>query len=154
VNQSGYGTGTQREPGRNSSFIFTKRRRSDGTITSRVYIEEVSSASGRSRREHLYGSFSREGGTGRNRQSRPGDEPAEFQKKYGSFLSDASSLTGLPILQQRGKTCYIVRIAGTGARQRTSRSRRKGSPAKTLTIRAASEGTWGNTIDIVVATAP
>jgi len=77
----------------------------------------------------------------------------EFQKKYGSFLSDGFLAHGVyQFFNNGGKTCYIVRIAGTGARAADIALKdRKGSPAKTLTIRAASEGTWGNTIDIVVA---
>ena len=76
----------------------------------------------------------------------------EFQKKYGSFLSDSFLAHGVyQFFNNGGKTCYIVRIAGTGARAADIALKdRKGSPVKTLTIRAASEGAWGNTLDIVV----
>jgi phage tail sheath protein FI len=79
----------------------------------------------------------------------------EFQKKYGAFLSDSFLAHGVyQFFNNGGKTCYIVRIAGTGARAADIALKdRKGSPAlpaKTLTVRAASEGVWGNTVDIVV----
>lgn len=77
----------------------------------------------------------------------------EFQKKYGSFLNDSFLAHGVyQFFNNGGKTCYIVRIAGTGARAADIALKdRKGSPAKTLTVRAASEGTWGNKLDIVIA---
>ncbi len=77
----------------------------------------------------------------------------EFQKKYGSFLSDGFLAHAVyQFFNNGGKTSYIVRIASTGARAAdiALKDRKTGSPAKTLTIRAANEGNWGNTLDIVV----
>ena len=79
----------------------------------------------------------------------------EFQKKYGSFLSDSFLAHAVyQFFNNGGKTCYVVRIAGTGARAADLALKdRKGAPTKTLTIRAASQGAWGNTLDIVVTDA-
>ncbi|MGH9929223.1 MAG: phage tail sheath family protein [Pyrinomonadaceae bacterium] len=74
----------------------------------------------------------------------------QFESTYGGYLGD-SSLS--PAVQQffnnGGRKAYIVRIAGPGAiAADISIKDRKG--AKTLTIRAANEGAWGNKLDVVI----
>jgi phage tail sheath protein FI len=77
----------------------------------------------------------------------------EFQKKHGSFPSGGYLAHSVyQFFNNGGKSCYIVRIAGKGARAADIALKdRKGSPSKTLTIRASSEGAWGNALDIEIA---
>lgn len=74
----------------------------------------------------------------------------QFENTYGGYLAD-SSLS--PAVQQffanGGRKANIVRIAGPGAiAADISIKDRKG--ARTLTIRAANEGAWGNKLDVVI----
>jgi phage tail sheath protein FI len=78
----------------------------------------------------------------------------EYETKYGGFLNNAFlSHSVLQFFNNGGKKCYIVRIAGAGAAAASIAllDRKTANPARTLTIRAANEGVWGNRIDIVVA---
>ena len=79
----------------------------------------------------------------------------EFQTKYGAFLSDPAGALGHSVLQffnNGGKASYVVRIAelGAAAAEITIKDR-KAAPANTLTIKASSEGEWGNKLDIEVS---
>jgi phage tail sheath protein FI len=76
----------------------------------------------------------------------------EYQTKYGGFLADSFlSHSVLQFFSNGGKKCYVVRIAGAGAATASIVLRdRKGTPARTITLRAASEGAWGNRLDVVV----
>ncbi|MGB8507298.1 MAG: hypothetical protein WCD76_02745, partial [Pyrinomonadaceae bacterium] len=75
----------------------------------------------------------------------------EYQKKYGAYLNDSFlSHSVLQFFNNGGKKCYVIRIAGSGATAAAIAIRdRKG--AKTLTIRAANEGAWGNNLDVVTS---
>lgn len=74
----------------------------------------------------------------------------EFENNYGGIIADSSlSHAVRQFFNNGGKKTYIVRIAGAGAvAADISIKDRKG--AKTLTIRAANEGAWGNKLDIVI----
>lgn len=76
----------------------------------------------------------------------------EFEAKYGAYLN--SSFLAHAVFQffnNGGKRCYIVRVAGSGATAAAIAIKdRKAAPAKTLTIRAANEGAWGNKLDMVI----
>jgi phage tail sheath protein FI len=76
----------------------------------------------------------------------------EFESVYGGFLADSSLSHAVhQFFNNGGKKTYVVRIAGTGAvAADISIKDRKTAAAKTLTIRAANEGAWGNKLDIVI----
>jgi len=76
--------------------------------------------------------------------------PQEFENAYGGYLADSSlSFAVHQFFNNGGKKAYIVRVAGTGAvAADISIKDRKG--AKTLTIKAANEGAWGNKLDVVI----
>lgn len=79
--------------------------------------------------------------------------PQEFENSYGNYLSDSSlSHAAHQFFNNGGKKLYIVRIAGSGAvAADISIKDRKAAPVKTLTVRAANEGAWGNILDMVIA---
>ncbi len=77
----------------------------------------------------------------------------EFTSLYGGFLSDSFlAHSVLQFYNNGGKKCYIVRVAGAGATAASIaiKDRRGGAAAKTITIGAASEGVWGNKLDLVI----
>jgi hypothetical protein len=77
----------------------------------------------------------------------------EFEKKYGTFISSSFlAHTVFQFFNNGGKKCYIVRVAGSGAlAAEIAIKDRKTTPAKTLTVKAANEGAWGNKLDVVIA---
>ncbi|MFX0194758.1 MAG: phage tail sheath family protein [Candidatus Hodarchaeota archaeon] len=78
----------------------------------------------------------------------------EFEIKYGTYLSDSRLAHAvLQFFRNGGKKCYIIRVAGTGARAAdiVIRDRKTNAPAPTLTIRAANEGIWGNRVDVGIS---
>jgi phage tail sheath protein FI len=77
---------------------------------------------------------------------------AEFEPALGTFLSDGFLAHSVfQFFNNGGRKCYIVRIAGTGARpaQITIKDR-KATAANTMVIAAASPGEWGNLIDVAI----
>jgi phage tail sheath protein FI len=78
--------------------------------------------------------------------------PQEFEANYGDYLSDSSLSHAVhQFFNNGGKKTYVVRIAGSGAAAADiSIKDRKGAPTKTLTVRAANEGTWGNKLDVAI----
>ena len=77
----------------------------------------------------------------------------EFESVYGGFLADSSLTHAVhQFFTNGGKKTYVVRIAGAGAvaADISIKDRKTPTPAKTLTIRAANEGAWGNKLDIVI----
>jgi len=76
----------------------------------------------------------------------------EFEAKYGKYLNDSwLSHSVHQFYNNGGKKCYIVRVAGAGAAAAAIGLKdRRGTAAKTITIAAASEGAWGNNLDIVI----
>lgn len=76
----------------------------------------------------------------------------EFQNLYGGFMS--SSYLAHAVYQffnNGGSICYIVRVAGDNtATASVELSDRATSPASTLTVSAASEGAWGNGVEIEI----
>ncbi len=79
----------------------------------------------------------------------------EFHEVYGSLQGDVflePSIAGF--FENGGRSCYVLRIAHLVARHREERARAaflrvsddQGRP--TLTIRAASEGVWGNRVRV------
>jgi hypothetical protein len=77
----------------------------------------------------------------------------EFEAKFGAYLNDSFlAHSAFQFFNNGGKKCYIVRVAGSGARAAEIAIKdRKAAPAKTLTIKAANEGAWGNKLDVVIA---
>src|SRR6266536_4338340 len=81
--------------------------------------------------------------------------PQSFETNYGGFLVGfflAHSVR--QFFNNGGKSCYIVRIAGTGVAAAAialkDRKDTPATPAKTLTISAVNEGEWGNRLDVVI----
>ncbi|HKQ05846.1 MAG TPA: phage tail sheath subtilisin-like domain-containing protein [Blastocatellia bacterium] len=77
----------------------------------------------------------------------------EFQTRYGAFLNDSSLAHAVfQFFNNGGTSCYLVRIAGSGVATAdiSIKDRKSPTPAKTLTIKAANEGAWGNKLDIVI----
>jgi phage tail sheath protein FI len=77
----------------------------------------------------------------------------EFQVKYGQFLPGGHYLahSALQFFNNGGKACYIVRVARSGAAAAAIAIKdRRSSAGKTVTIKAANEGEWGNRIDVVI----
>ena len=76
----------------------------------------------------------------------------QFTTKYGTFIQDSYlAHSVLQFFNNGGKKAYIVRIAGTGARAAAIAIKDRKTPsAKTLTVKAANEGVWGNKIDIAI----
>jgi len=76
----------------------------------------------------------------------------EFEAKYGKYLNDSwLSHSVHQFYNNGGKKCYIVRVAGAGAAAAAIGIKdRRGTAAQTITIAAASEGAWGNSLDIVI----
>ena len=74
----------------------------------------------------------------------------EFENTYGGYLADSSLAHAVHhFFNNGGKKAYIVRVTGAGAfTADISIKDRKG--AKTITIRAANPGEWGNKLDIVI----
>jgi phage tail sheath protein FI len=79
----------------------------------------------------------------------------EYQTKYGGFLNGFYlSHSVMQFFNNGGKKCYVVRVAGSGAASAEVAIRdRRAAPGKTITIRAANEGAWGNKLDVVVTDA-
>jgi hypothetical protein len=77
----------------------------------------------------------------------------EFENAYGGYLTDSSLSHAVhEFFSNGGKKAYIIRVAGAGAvAADVSINDRKG--AKTLTIRAANEGAWGNKLGVVITDA-
>ena len=76
----------------------------------------------------------------------------EYDALYGSFIP-AGFLphSVLQFFNNGGKKAYIVRVAANGAVPATvTINDRKSSAAKTITIRAANPGAWGNKLDIAI----
>lgn len=76
-----------------------------------------------------------------------------FETKYGTYLSDSFLAHAvLQFFNNGGKKCYMVRVAGSGATaaEIAIKDRKRPAPAKTLTIKAANEGAWGNKLDVVI----
>src|SRR5262245_20198455 len=71
---------------------------------------------------------------------------AEFQSRYGQFLTDGHYLAHsvFQFFNNGGKACYIVRIAGGGAVSAdiAIKDRRTTGAGRTLMIKAANEGEW------------
>jgi len=77
----------------------------------------------------------------------------QFTTKYGTFIREKSYLAHsvFQFFNNGGKKTYIVRIAGAGARAAAIAIKdRKTPPVKTLTVKAANEGVWGNRLDIEI----
>ena len=76
----------------------------------------------------------------------------EFEAKYGKYLNGFFLSHAVhKFYDNGGRSCYIVRVAGAGAQAAAiSIKDRRAAPAKTLTISAASEGDWGNKLDVVI----
>jgi uncharacterized protein len=79
--------------------------------------------------------------------------PQEFQSAYGVFLPDSFLARAVfQFFNNGGRKCYVVRVPGAGAVTASiSIKDRKQTSTRTLTIRAANEGAWGNRLDIVIA---
>lgn len=77
----------------------------------------------------------------------------EYQTKYGGFLNGFYlSHSVMQFFNNGGKKCYVVRIAGSGAAAAEIVLKDRQTVAvKTITIRAANEGAWGNKLDVVIA---
>ena len=76
----------------------------------------------------------------------------EFQATYGAFLGDSYlAHAALHFFNNGGKRLYVVRVANGAATADVSVADRKGAPAKTITLAAASPGAWGNALEAVVA---
>ena len=77
----------------------------------------------------------------------------EFQNLYGGFLSDGYLAHAVyQYFNNGGAICYIVRVANTDvAVANITLTDQAGAPQDTLTISAASPGTWGNDLEIVVS---
>src|SRR5262245_17108353 len=77
---------------------------------------------------------------------------AEFQNNFGTFLPDSFlAHSVLQFFNNGGKKIYIVRVAASGASPASIAIKDRGTtPAKTLTIQAASPGAWGNNLDIAI----
>lgn len=78
----------------------------------------------------------------------------EFSATFGTFQVDGFLAHAVShFFQNGGKKCYVVRVAGAGARAAaiSLRDRKSPGPARTLTVSAASPGAWGNDLDLVVA---
>jgi uncharacterized protein len=78
--------------------------------------------------------------------------PAGFEASFGGFLSDSFLAHSVfQFFNNGGKKCYVVRVAGAGARPaQIALKDRKGAASRTLVIRAANAGAWGNAIDVVI----
>ena len=77
---------------------------------------------------------------------------AEFEPAFGAFLADSYLAHSVfQFFNNGGRRCYVVRVAGAGARaaQITIKDR-KTTAANTLVIGTASPGEWGNQLDVVV----
>ena len=76
--------------------------------------------------------------------------PQEFENAYGGYLNDSSLSHAVhDFFSNGGKKAYVIRVAGAGAiAADISINDRKG--AKTLTLKAANEGAWGNKLDVVI----
>jgi phage tail sheath protein FI len=76
----------------------------------------------------------------------------EFDNSFGTFLPDSHLVHAVfQFFNNGGKKCYIVRVAGAGARAAEITIRdRKTAAGATLVIRAASPGEWGNSLDVTV----
>jgi phage tail sheath protein FI len=77
---------------------------------------------------------------------------AEFTASYGSFVQ-ATFLphSVLQFFNNGGKKAYIVRVAPNGAvAAAISIKNRLASPTTSMTISAASEGDWGNKLDVAI----
>jgi phage tail sheath protein FI len=76
----------------------------------------------------------------------------EYQTKYGGFLGGYYlSHSVMQFFNNGGKKCYVVRVAGSGAAAAEIVIRDRRSPAgRTITVRAANEGAWGNKLDLIV----
>jgi phage tail sheath protein FI len=78
----------------------------------------------------------------------------EFTNHYGNFLTDGTSFLAHSVLQffnNGGKRTYIVRIAAADAAVASLTVLDRESAAKpTLTIAAANEGDWGNSLEVVI----
>jgi phage tail sheath protein FI len=76
----------------------------------------------------------------------------EFEAKYGTYVPDSFLSHAVhQFYNNGGKKCYIVRVAGTGAKAAAiSIKDRRAAPVKGLTIAASSEGDWGNRLDIEI----
>ncbi len=77
----------------------------------------------------------------------------EFTASHGGFLNDSYLAHAvLYFFTNGGNACYLARIAGSGAAAASIALRnRKTAAARTLIVRASSEGKWGNRIDVSVA---
>lgn len=76
----------------------------------------------------------------------------EFETNYGKYLNGFFLSHAVHhFFNNGGKKCYIIRVAGPGAQAAAiSIKDRRGVPAKTLTVAAANEGDWGNSLDLVI----
>jgi hypothetical protein len=75
---------------------------------------------------------------------------AEFESRYGGFLSDSYLAHAVfHFFNNGGKKTYVVRVTGSGTATISIKDR-KNDPAETLTIKAANEGAWGNKLDVVI----
>jgi uncharacterized protein len=82
----------------------------------------------------------------------------EFTNHYGDFLTDGTSFLAHSVLQffnNGGKRTYIVRIAAADAAvaSLTVVDRESPTAKPTLTILAANEGNWGNSLQVVITDA-
>jgi hypothetical protein len=77
---------------------------------------------------------------------------AEFETRYGGFLSDSYLAHAIfHFFSNGGKKTYVVRVTGSGAAiAAISIKDRKSDPTETLTIKAANEGAWGNKLQVVI----
>jgi phage tail sheath protein FI len=77
---------------------------------------------------------------------------SEFESKFGTFLDDSwLAHDVVQFFNNGGQRCYIVRVAGAGARAAELVVKdRKGAATGTMAIRASSPGGWGNGINVTI----
>jgi phage tail sheath protein FI len=75
----------------------------------------------------------------------------EFQAAYGGFLNDGYlAHAALQFFNNGGARLYVVRVAANAQTASIEIGDRKATPARILTVSAASPGKWGNDLELVV----
>jgi phage tail sheath protein FI len=77
---------------------------------------------------------------------------SEFTAAFGTYLNDSWLAHAVSdFFNNGGQRCYVVRVAGTGARAAEITLKDRKSAAKaTMVVRASSPGEWGNVLDITI----
>jgi phage tail sheath protein FI len=76
----------------------------------------------------------------------------EFETLYGGFLNDSYlAHAAFQFFNNGGRRLYVLRVAKDAATADVTIADRKPTPARTLTISAASPGAWGNELEAVIA---